>query len=340
MSKKLTIVVGGYIVAYPLGGMTWHHLNYLLGLQDLGHEVYFLEDSGTYCYPFDPVKNITTTDPQYGLDYLASTFAQYGIPPRYHYYSEFLDRSWGIPADEMNAVLGRADLLLYVSGVTPLRESRPRPRRTAVIDTDPVFTQLRMLRDPEFVKYYRQFDQVFTFGKLIGTPACQLPTHGFNWHGTNQPIALQHWPVVQATSRAFTTIGKWEQANDRRVEFNGQKFSSGKSEQWMKMLELPGKVPWEMSMGQLDMPGETQSPRVICGFSAGQRRRVHRREGNLHRNPQRLVQRPQRGVPRLWAAGGDAGDWIRRLAADRAGGFFIRESARSCRFTEQNRGGL
>jgi hypothetical protein len=31
MSSRLTIVVGGYIVGYPLGGMTWHHLNYLLG---------------------------------------------------------------------------------------------------------------------------------------------------------------------------------------------------------------------------------------------------------------------------------------------------------------------
>jgi hypothetical protein len=28
----MTIVVGGYIVGFPLGGMTWHHLNYLLGL--------------------------------------------------------------------------------------------------------------------------------------------------------------------------------------------------------------------------------------------------------------------------------------------------------------------
>src|SRR5580698_9882288 len=109
MTKKLTIVVGGYIVAYPLGGMTWHHLNYLLGLQDLGHEVYFLEDSGSYCHPFDPVKNTVGTDPQYGLDYLAATFKQYGLPPRFHYYSEFLNQSWGISQDEINAVLARAD---------------------------------------------------------------------------------------------------------------------------------------------------------------------------------------------------------------------------------------
>ena len=48
----MTIIVGGYIVGYPLGGMTWHHLNYLLGLHSLGHEVWFYE-YGAWA-PFDP----------------------------------------------------------------------------------------------------------------------------------------------------------------------------------------------------------------------------------------------------------------------------------------------
>jgi hypothetical protein len=43
------------------------------------------------------------------------------------------------------------------------------------------------------------------------------------------------------------------------VEFNGQRYSSGKSEQWMKLLDLPRKVPWELTMGQLDMPADIQA---------------------------------------------------------------------------------
>jgi len=39
----MRIVVGGYIVSFPLGGMSWHHLHYLLGLRELGHEVWFYE---------------------------------------------------------------------------------------------------------------------------------------------------------------------------------------------------------------------------------------------------------------------------------------------------------
>jgi hypothetical protein len=255
--KPLTIVVGGYIVAYPLGGMTWHHLNYLLGLHEMGHEVWFLEDSGSYSYPYNPVTWESSADSSYGRAYLGRTFNQYGLPLRYCYYSEFENKHYGLSGAELNELLQRADLLLCVSGVTPWRENRPRPRRTAVIDTDPVFTQLRMRHDQDFLNYYKHFDAVATFGRLIGTPACPLPTHGFNWIGTNQPIALKHWPVRPSDSRAFTTIGKWEHTTDRNLEFNGKKFLSSKGVEWMKMIDLPKKVPWEMTLGMLAVPEPT-----------------------------------------------------------------------------------
>ncbi|MGA2582982.1 MAG: hypothetical protein ABSG31_06870 [Tepidisphaeraceae bacterium] len=266
MPRPLTIVVGGYIVAYPLGGMTWHHLNYLLGLHELGHEIIFLEDSGSYAHPYNPLTNSVGDDPEYGLEYLKRTFADFGLPIKWCYYSEFLDRYWGLTFEELNQTLKRADLMLCVSGVTPIRENRPRARRMMVIDTDPVFTQLRMGRDAGYLKYFQQFDAIATFGRLIGTPSCPLPTHGFNWIPTNQPIALAHWPVVSPGDGAFTTIGKWEQAGERDVEFNGKKYSSSKSIEWMKLLDLPRQVPWEMQLGQLNMPKEIQTQFAAAGW--------------------------------------------------------------------------
>ncbi len=257
MSKPLTIIVGGYIVAYPLGGMTWHHLNYLLGLHEMGHEVWFLEDSGSYSYPYNPTTWESSADSTYGRAYLERTFSQYGLPLRYCYYSEFEDKHYGLTRDELSNLFRRADALICVSGVTPMRDTRPRPRRACVIDTDPVFTQLRMRTDGDFLNYYKQFDSVATFGRLIGTSACPLPTHGFNWIPTNQPIALRHWPLTPAISKAFTTIGKWDHTTDRNMEFNGKRFLSSKGVEWMKMLDLPRRVPWEMTMGMLSMPEPT-----------------------------------------------------------------------------------
>jgi hypothetical protein len=236
--------------------MTWHHLNYLLGLHDLGHEVWFLEDSGSFSYPYNPATWTVSEDPAYGIEYLKKNLSDFGLPPNWCYYSEFQDRHYGLTQSELNDLLARADLLICVSGVTPIRPERPRPRRMAVIDTDPVFTQLRMRHDENFAGYYRQFDSVATFGRLIGTSSCPLPTHGLNWIPTNQPVSIRRWPVTPATARAFTTIGKWEHTSDRHLEFQGQRYLSSKGVEWMKMLDLPRQVPWDMTMGMLAVPTE------------------------------------------------------------------------------------
>src|SRR4029077_9262211 len=101
MSRPLTIVVGGYIVGFPLGGMTWHHLNYLLGLHELGHEVWFLEDSGKFAVPYNPTKWACDVDSAYGRAYLERTFKEYGLPLRYCYYSEFEDKHYGLSREEL-----------------------------------------------------------------------------------------------------------------------------------------------------------------------------------------------------------------------------------------------
>lgn len=42
----MKIVCSGLLIRYPVGGFTWHHLQYLLGFRKLGHEVAYFEDYG------------------------------------------------------------------------------------------------------------------------------------------------------------------------------------------------------------------------------------------------------------------------------------------------------
>jgi hypothetical protein len=246
----MKIVLGGYIVGYPLGGMTWHHLNYLLGLIDLGHEVTYLEDGANHP-SFDPIAN-THGDPTYGLSYLRETFEQYGIKAPWHYrYGKIAE---GLSIEEMQAKLREADLFIAVSGVTPI-DWYDLPKRTLVIDTDPVFTQLKMSEGDWLTSYYKRFTHVATFGRLIGTNDSPLPTHGFDWIATNQPIALNYWPTSDVpTNGLLTTVGKWEHTRDRVVEFAGRKFASDKSDEYEKLLTLPKMLgtPIEMRMAALD----------------------------------------------------------------------------------------
>ncbi len=52
--SRARIIILGYIVRGPLGGLAWHHLQYVLGLSGLGHDVYFIEDSDDYPSCYDP----------------------------------------------------------------------------------------------------------------------------------------------------------------------------------------------------------------------------------------------------------------------------------------------
>jgi hypothetical protein len=267
MPHPLTIVVGGYIVGYPLGGMTWHHLNYLLGLHALGHEVWFLEDSGEFALPYNPKTHACEPDSTFGRAYLEHTFGRHGLPLRYCYYSHFEDRHYGMTRDELHALLARADLLVCVSGVTPLRPDRPRPKRTLAIDTDPVYTQLRMAHDEPFASYWRSFDHVATFGRLIGTIDCPLPAHGLQWIATNQPVALEHWPFVEpVASVRFTTVGKWEHAASRAVEFRGQRLRSSKAPEWMKLIDLPARTRAPLTLAMESMQGPVRGQFELRGW--------------------------------------------------------------------------
>ena len=84
---RLRIVVLGYIVRGPVGGLAWHYLQYAMGLDRMGHDVCFLEDSGdtSWCC-YDPSRHVSDTDPTFGLAFAARTFEQVGLADRWAYY--------------------------------------------------------------------------------------------------------------------------------------------------------------------------------------------------------------------------------------------------------------
>ena len=73
----MKILVAGIIARYPFGGVTWCSLMYLLGLRALGHEVFYIEDTGECVY--DPVLNTRATDPIYGTTYIHNALEPFGV---------------------------------------------------------------------------------------------------------------------------------------------------------------------------------------------------------------------------------------------------------------------
>ena len=73
------ILVTGYIVRYPLGGLTWHYLQYILGLTRLGHDVYFLESAEYPKACYDAELDIMTNNCSYGLKYLKNIITHFNL---------------------------------------------------------------------------------------------------------------------------------------------------------------------------------------------------------------------------------------------------------------------
>jgi hypothetical protein len=252
----LRIAVLGYLVRGPIGGMAWHHLQYVLGLARMGHDVRFIEDSDDYPSCYDPQRGVVSADPTFGLGFAAAAFDRLGLSDRWAYHDAHTHHWHGTAGESILDWLARADLVLNVSGVNPLRPwLRERPIR-ALIDTDPVFTQIRHLTDPAARARAAEHNAFFTFGENIPSGRSSVPADGFSWQATRQPVVLDAWPVSPAPPGGrFTTVMQWDSYPAR--EHEGRRYGM-KSESFGPYLDLPKRCgsPLELAVGSPSAPRE------------------------------------------------------------------------------------
>jgi hypothetical protein len=254
-SSGLRIVVLGYIVRGPLGGLAWHHLQYVIGLAHCGHDVYFVEDSGDTpwcCY--DPTRHVTDSDPTYGLQFAKQTFEGVGLGDRWAYYDAHTSQWLGPYAQGIVNVCTSADLLLNLGGVNPLRPWLSEIPVRILVDTDPAFTQIHHLTDPVAQNLAMDHTIFFSFGENIGLSGCSIPDDQLPWQTTRQPVVLKTWPVTPGPSRGkFTTVMQWDSLPAR--EYKGCRYGM-KSDTFGPYLDLPKRVGsiFELSVGGRTVP--------------------------------------------------------------------------------------
>jgi len=200
-NARLRIIVLGAIVRWPLGGISWHYLQYAMGLAHLGHDVFFLEDSGDdewCCY--DPAKLASSTDPSYGMEYAEDVFKRINLNESWAYYNSHTSRWLGPASDDISNICKTADLLINVSGVNPIRPWFAVVPKRVFVDTDPCFTQIARVLDPTQRSLAIQHTDFFSFGESIGRKSSTVPDDGFCWQPTRQPIVLDAWPVTEGPS--------------------------------------------------------------------------------------------------------------------------------------------
>ena len=161
-------------------------------------------------------------NPAYGLRFASAAFDRLGLSDCWAYHDAHSGRWHGPAGDSILDWLTRADLLLNVSGVNPLRPWLLGVPSRVFIDTDPAFTQIRHLTDPAARSRAAAHTAFFTFGENIPAERSSVPDDGIPWRATRQPVVFDAWPAIPAPPDSrFTTVMQWT-ATAR--EYGGQQY--------------------------------------------------------------------------------------------------------------------
>ncbi len=242
MNRNLKILVAGYAIGFPLGGQLWMMLQYVLGLKRLGHTVLFLEDTSDWSYPYDPVRRSYDLGSSYGRRVLDDFFARCGLKGQWVYNAPIENAVYGMSREDLDRFCSQADLFLNISGITPLREEYLRCRVKAIIDTDPVFNQIKISNDEKSREYFQSHDFCFTFGWNLPDGVAGVPHSGIDWKSTLPPILPDLWVPLETPGGAFTTVGSWD-SRGRDVLLHGRVLSWRKRPKYHQLLDLPRHLP-------------------------------------------------------------------------------------------------
>ena len=243
------VVVFGIAFLYPLAGVTWQFLHYLVGLRRLGFDPYYVEDSSRWVY--DPALGDFTPDPARNIAAVLPALQAHGFGDRWACRVHALDgRCYGLPQSRLRALYRDAVAMLNVTGAQEVREEHLGGARRLYVETDPVASQLGVAEgDPKTIEQLAAHDVLFTYGENLGRPDCGVPIERFTWQPTRQPVVLDFWPPAPPTEHApYTTIATWRHQNDR--VFRGETYYWSKEREFLKVLDLPRRcqAPIELAL--------------------------------------------------------------------------------------------
>lgn len=248
----MRIVVTGYIGQYPFGGVAWDYLHYLFGFRELGHDVWYLEDTGTW--PYNPTEESASTNCSYNVAYVRQVMEKFGLGDRW-IYRNAVDGTYYGETKHAEKVLADANILVNISGSCWLRDITARIPIKLFVDTDPMFTHAVFAnRSSKSADQLLNYTRHYTCGLHVGQLDCEVPTGPIRWLPTMQPVAFSHWQTNAAAIKpsgasAWTTVMNWMSYAD--AEFQGKHYGQ-KSIEFLKCINLPNlsSEKFVIAMGQ------------------------------------------------------------------------------------------
>lgn len=247
MPSRKRIVVLHLAGRYPLGGIGWQAIHYVLGLTRLGHDVYYVEDSGAH--PYDPRVKSVVGSAAYSVAFLAEVMGRFGLADRWSYVDAVTSAHHGLSRERISDVFRDADALFNVCGATQLTEEHLRCPIRVYVETDPVFEQIRVAEgDRQAILALEDHTHHFTYGENLGQPDSPIPLEKFAWRPTRPPVIPDLWstPTDPAAER-FTTIATWKNAG-KDIHFRGETYVWSKHLNFLRVMDLPSRTRQALEM--------------------------------------------------------------------------------------------
>ena len=251
------ILVLGLMGQYPMAGVAWQALQYLLGLSRLGFEVFYAEDSGAP--PYSPAALSVTDDPEPNVEFLRRGMERIGLADRWVYWDLGTERYFGLGRDALFDLYRTSGSIWNLCGATRLRPEHHQGGRLVYVETDPVFEQIRIAQgDPGARAIAEEHDVLFTYGENLGGDDCPVPLSGLVWHPTRPPVVCDLWEgSTRRDPPYFSTIATWENKG-KDVSFGGETYRWSKHLNFLHYLPVPRRSGVEFEVA-IQPPGEREA---------------------------------------------------------------------------------
>lgn len=239
--RRGKILVFGILFWYPLAGVTYQFLHYLVALRRLGYDPYYVEDSARWVY--DPRINDLSPDATANVEAIARVLEAHGFQGRWAFRGHYSNgRCYGMSESDLLRLYREADAFLNVTGAQEIREEHLACPRRIYVESDPFAFQVKVAQgNASTIAALAAHDTHFTFGENLGAADCGVPIERFRWLPTRQPVALDLWDTQEPGGSTYTTITTWHNKG-KDIAYNGDTFYWTKDREFLKVLDLPLKT--------------------------------------------------------------------------------------------------
>ncbi|MEP6604158.1 MAG: hypothetical protein ABJB69_09440 [Spartobacteria bacterium] len=242
--KRKRIVVMGFMGSMPIAGVIWQHIHYVVGLQRLGHDVYYIEDSARL--PYNPETFEVNNEFDYAARLLEQLSREFGFENRWGFCARYLkgNPTAGLSLKKIRQLYKEADAILNICGTQEFNDDLLKSDRILYVESDPGVEQIKIDQSVRStINYLRRHRALFTFGENVGTKDFPVQTHRFKWWPTRQPIVTDLWKTNRAPTRAaiFTSVANWSTSGLKDITWRGDKYLWSKSREFLRFVAAPKK---------------------------------------------------------------------------------------------------